>query len=167
MESFEVSLSAEEDPAILFGLSSIVVEIEDNDHVIVGLVEDRYTVAEEGGAVEVCTRLTGAIERVVNVTMTTEGVSATGEYTMHTIITLHTLQHPLIRPSLSPQLGWTLAPLFSFYSSVKVPPTVHKLVPAFLLSMMSFLRRWNRFGYPCLLRKTLPYCLASPLSSWR
>ena len=78
VESFEVSLSAEEDPAILFGLSSVVVEIVDNDHVMVGVVEDSYTVAEEGGAVEVCIRLTGAIERVVTVTMATEGGSATG-----------------------------------------------------------------------------------------
>ena len=79
MESFEVSLSAEEDPAILFGLSSVVVEIEDNDQVTVSVVEESYTVAEEGGAVEVCIRLTGAIQRIVTVTMATEGGSATRE----------------------------------------------------------------------------------------
>ena len=80
VESFEVSLSAEEDPAILFGLSSVVVEIEDDDQVTVGVVEESYTVAEEGGAVEVCIRLAGTIERVVTVTMATEGGSATGKY---------------------------------------------------------------------------------------
>ena len=83
VESFEVSLSAEEDPAILFGLSSVVVEIEDNDHVTVGMIKESYAVAEEGGAVEVCIRLTGTIERVVTVTMATEGGSASGEYELY------------------------------------------------------------------------------------
>ena len=79
VESFEVSLSAEEDPAILFSHSSVVVEIQDNDRVTVGLIKESYTVVEEGGAVEVCIRLNGAIERVVIVTLATEGASATGE----------------------------------------------------------------------------------------
>ena len=82
VELFDVSLSTE-DPAVLFGLSSVVVEIEDNDHVTVGVIEESYTVAE-GGSVEVCIRLTGATERVVTVTMATEGVSATGECKIHT-----------------------------------------------------------------------------------
>ena len=85
VESFEVSLSAEEDPTILFDLSSVVVEIVDNDHVTVGVVEESYTVSEEGGAVEVCIRLTGAIEIAVSVTMATEDGSATGECELCTV----------------------------------------------------------------------------------
>ena len=89
VESFVVSLSAEEDPAILFARSSVVVEIEDNDQVTVSMVEESYTVAEEGGAVEVCIRLTGAIETAVNVTMATEGASAIGECGRPGMMKLH------------------------------------------------------------------------------
>ena len=89
VESFEVILSAEEDPAILFARSSVVVEIEDNDRVTVSVVKTHYTVAEEGGAVEVCIRLTGTIETAVNVTMATEGASATGECGLPGVMKLH------------------------------------------------------------------------------
>ena len=94
MESFQVSLSAEEDPAILLGHSSVVVEIDDDDHVTVGMVKESYTVAEEGGTVEVCIRLTGAIETAVSVTMGTEGTSATGkcEYNNYDNLALIMLQ---------------------------------------------------------------------------
>ena len=87
VESFFVTISTNV-PRVTVGRSTSTVSIVDDDGVFVTLVNSSVSVEEdgeegEGGVVKMCVRMTGIIEREVDINLFTEADTAHGK--VHTL----------------------------------------------------------------------------------
>lgn len=83
MESFFVTISTSV-PRVTVGRSTSTVSLVDDDGVFVTLVNSSLSVEEdgaegEGGVVTMCVRMTGIIEREVDINLFTEADTAHGK----------------------------------------------------------------------------------------